>query len=128
MSKIFILFVLFFSCKNSESNNSQVLSVNEIALGKLGEKFERKDNGDYSLCFTSEESGSGWKNTIVIHKKNGELVYGPKKINADIDWFTKSRLIIREYPEVIENKNSTNTFIYYYDLLADKRVEAKKQD
>lgn len=95
-------------------------------MEQLGEKYERKDNGDLALCYSMENEISKWKNVVVINKKSGELIYGPQKLNADVDWHSEDRLIIKEYPEVIKDKNSTSTFTYYYDLVAKKRISATK--
>ena len=95
MRKIALLIIIIaLSCKNSESNTSQTISVDEIAATQLGQNFERKDNGDYSLCYSVDKSTKR-KTAIVVDQQTGKLVYGPKKINADIDWFSATRLIKR---------------------------------
>lgn len=121
-----LLTIALFSCKNSEKSVSQDASINKVVVEQLGANFERKDNGELTLCYSVENAISKWKNVIVINKKSGELIYGPKKLNADVDWYSKDRLIIKEYPEVIQDKTSTSTFTYYYDLIAKKRISATK--
>ena len=121
-----LLIITLFSCKNSEKSTANQISIDKVVAEQLGKNFERKDNGDFVLCYSVENGVSRWKNIVVINKTNGELVYGPEKLNADVDWHSKDRLIIKEYPEVIQDKTSTNTFTYYYDLIAKKRISATK--
>ncbi len=118
--------VVVFACKSNEKSTAQTISIEKIATTQLGAKFERKDNGDLSLCYSLENEISKWKNVIVIDRSSGELIYGPKKLNADVDWHSTEQLVIKEYPEVIEDKTSNSTFTYYYDLIAKKRIEATK--
>lgn len=120
-----LLLVVAISCKNSESSKSQPISVDDIVLAELGQKFERKDKGDHSLCYTINKSTSKRKTAVVVNLKTGKIVYGPEKLNADIDWFSDTQLVIREYPEVIKDANSTDTFTYYYDIIQQKKVSDK---
>lgn len=121
-----LLIIVLFSCKNSEKSTSGSPSIEKVAISQLGETYERKDNGDLALCYSAENDIGKWKNVVVINMKNGELIYGPQKLNGDVDWHSKDRLIIKEYPEVIKDKTSTSTFTYYYDLITKKKVSVTK--
>ena len=93
----------------------------------MGSNFERKDNGTLSLCYSTDKVGSKWKSVVVINNENGKLIYGPLKLNADVSWHTEERLLIKEYPEIIKDPNSTNSFTYYYDLVMKKRITATEE-
>ena len=127
MMKIFLplLLVVAISCKNSESSKSPSISADEIISTQLGEKYERKDQGDYSLCYTVTKSTSKRTTALVVNIKTGKIVYGPEKLNADIEWDSDTMLKIKEYPEVIVDKTSTDTYTYYYDIIQQKKVSNK---
>ena len=125
--KYLIIGLLFIaSCKSSESESKQTQSVEDIISKQLGTSIERKDNGDLALCYSKNKSLDKWKTVLVINHKSGEIIYGPKKMNADVDWHSENMLRIKEYPEVIQDQNSTNSFVYYYDLISQKKMEAAK--
>lgn len=123
-----ILFlVALLGCKNSQGNLSPI-SVDEIAKQEIGDDFERIDRGDFSLCMSISKSISEKRKTVlVVNKTNGDIQFGPERMNADVHWHTDTQLVIQEYPEVIQDKNSSKTFVYYYDILLKKKIEAKNK-
>ena len=82
--------------------------------------------GEYSLCYSVNKAPTEKRKTvIVVNNTNGLVLFGPKNMNADVDWHTEGQLIIKEYPEVIKDKNSDEAFTYYYDVLKKKKVPSK---
>lgn len=127
MKNILLLaLALFFSCKNSQVSTAEEISIDAIAKKELKTAYERKDLGEYSLCYSvSKMPTEKRKTVVVINNTNGLVLFGPKSMNADVDWHAEGRLIIKEYPEVIKDKNSDETFTYYYDVLKKKKVSTK---
>ena len=121
---IFVALIVLMSCKNSQqtpSNSQQqpneLPEVQAVIVEKLGEKFNQIERGDLSLCFTIDKKAmTNWRTFLVINHKTGAIIYGPKKLNAKISWHSDRKLLIKETPEVIKDKGSTETFKYIFNL------------
>ncbi|SNS44806.1 hypothetical protein SAMN05421640_0185 [Ekhidna lutea] len=120
MNKFILICILcFFSCsvqKNSTDPFDKTLQE------ELGENFSRIPQGEYVLC-RSDGKLSQHKTFLVYKKSSEEIIYGPIKLNGDINWASSTELLIKEYPEVIENKQGSSTYTYYYNLLTGKKYE-----
>lgn len=116
---------MVISCKNTENKKSQPMAISEIVTTQLGEKFERKDRGEFALCYSLNKTSSKGKTIIVVNMTTGKVIYGPEKLNADVEWSSDTQLLIKEYPEVIQDKNSSETYAYYYDIIEQKKVSEK---
>jgi len=85
MHKLTIFFA-FCGRKNSQGSLTSI-AVDEIVRQEIGDNFERKDRKEYSLCIlVSKKTSERWRTILVVNKNNGAIEYGPKKMNADVDW------------------------------------------
>lgn len=93
------------------------MDLNVLLEETLGDSYEKVDQGTLSLCFTVDKKNmSSWKTILVIDMSSSEIIYGPKKLNAKVSWYADRKLLIKEYPEVIEDKQSTDSFSYIFNL------------
>jgi hypothetical protein len=114
-----------FACKNTQRTSSDSLEIQNIIKEQLGESFERVDQNELALCYTSDQKNMpNWKTVIVINKENGEILYGPEKINGAVEWYSDRELLFKGTPEVIEDKKAQPNFSYIYNL--DTRTKGTK--
>lgn len=110
------LFISFLSCKGSKSVTTGQ-SLDEEITKHLGAEYERVDQGSLALCYTSPEYiGSERKTAIVIDTLTLEILYGPEKLNAIIQWSDEAVLSITQIVGVLKDKKSSDAEIRYVDL------------
>ncbi|MDW3192496.1 MAG: hypothetical protein R8G66_09025 [Cytophagales bacterium] len=112
-----IALIVLMSCKGSEKGQQQDINPRDVIIEQLGNKFEKIDRGDLSLCFTvNKQTLTNRKTVLVINNKNAAIIYGPEKLNAKVSWHSDRKLLIQETPEVIQDKQSSNTTSYIFNL------------
>lgn len=117
-----LLLVGLLSCKTAKNESDQNINVDQIATDLLKEKYDRSDKGDFALFYTSDKTpGISTRNVLVLSISSGEPVYGPLKLNGDVDWHDENILKINEYPGVIEDANKKPEGPYYYNVLTKKK-------
>ncbi|WP_370088285.1 hypothetical protein [Ekhidna sp.] len=123
--KNFFLVLAIASCSIQKGNDA---TFYKYLLNTLGKDFKKAERGEYVLCQSALDLSNPYKTFLVYHSNSNEVVYGPKKLNADIEWESDSELIIREYPETIQNKQDGEKSIYYYNLITGKKYEKINND
>ena len=117
-----IALIVLMSCKGSQKGQQQELNPRDVIIEQLGNKFEKIDRGDLSLCYTTDTANrTSWKTVLVINNKSSEVIYGPERLNAEITWYTDRKLLIKEKPGRIEEQYSTETYSYIFNLDTQKR-------
>ena len=109
MWKYAIFIILFSACKTTAPNKGSEPSKNlgEVASELVGGDYTSTSSGDYFLV-TSNEKFPGDYNRIfaVLDAKSNEVVYGPEKVKGEVSWHAEGEVLIKEFPEIIEDKNS----------------------
>ncbi len=119
---LLIALIVLISCKNSQQTSQEYPDVSDVIIEKLGTKFEKIDRGDLALCYTSDKKELTNRRTVlVINTKTSKILYGPEKLNAEVKWHSDRKLLIKETPEVIGDKQSSNTHAYIYNLDTNKK-------
>ncbi len=114
---LFSILVLLLSCRGSNQSISETELKDRIS-DKLGEDFVQVDRGELALCMSKPEVvGSEWKTFLVIDTATGQVLYGPERKNAIINWYADRELIIKVQSEVISDKqnSTTNTYLVNVD-------------
>ena len=121
MNKLFLLLTVV--CMACQSQKASTSNLDAKADSILGQAYERLDNEDYVLYVTKEDVSTTRKTFLVLSQSSGEVVYGPQKLSGNVSWHTNSVLKIQEYPEVIQDRQSKDTFTYYFDVITKQRKE-----
>lgn len=112
-----VALIVLVSCKGSQKPPIQDKSPRDVIVEILGNKFEKIDRGDLSLCFTvDKQTLTNRKTVLVINNKTAAIIYGPEKLNAKVSWHSDRKLLVQETPEVIEDKQSSDTNSYVFNL------------
>ena len=124
IKKFFVMVLLIMpACKNSQQTTKDFIDINDLIEQQIGSKYEKIDRGPLRLCFSTNNKNIGtWKTVMVVEIKTSRILYGPKKLNADVSWYSDRKLLISETPEVIKDKYSATTHNYIYNL-DTKRIE-----
>lgn len=119
---LLLLLAGLLSCKSAKDKTSQEVNLDNIATNVLLEKFERSDKGDYALFYTIQKTpGVLIRDVLVLSKVSGEVVYGPKRLNANVSWHEENILKIEEFVGVVENPNEKDKGPHYYNILTQKK-------
>ena len=109
--------LVFFSCKNAKNVSQDSINYTNVIEQHLGNNYERADRLHLALCYTVDKKNmTNWRTVMVIDTTNAAILYGPEKINGKISWHEDRKLLIKETPEVIKDKQSTETYSYIYNL------------
>lgn len=114
---LLITLIVLMSCKNSQQAPQEAPDVRDVIVEKLGSKFEKIDRGELSLCYTTDKKTlTNWRTVLVINTETSTILYGPEKLNAKVSWYADRKLLIKETPEVINDKQSSDTYTYIFNL------------
>lgn len=110
MSKYLVLLILVFACKTSISTSDSI-SLGDLAKKYVGENYSSNERGAYTLVASSPKfAGDSSLKFIVFETASGNIIYGPESLMGEVSWYADKELLVRETPEVIQDKNSMEDF------------------
>ena len=122
---VFVLLILIIACKSSDQAAKSRPEIDSIIEANLGSKYERIDRGEMALCQSIDvETNGTWRTILVVDLVTGQLIHGPERVNGVVSWHTDGQLLIREFTEVIRDKQSGSEGGYIFDLKTKQRVSA----
>ncbi|MFZ9044643.1 MAG: hypothetical protein ACO2ZZ_02180 [Cyclobacteriaceae bacterium] len=114
---LFLCLLFVFGCKNSKQVTSEIIDYSQTIIDNLGNSYEKVEREGLLLCYTADKKNStSWRTVLVLDTTNGKLVYGPEKLNARVSWHSNRKLLIQESPEVISDKQSSESYNYVFDI------------
>lgn len=94
--------------------------MTSVIKSSLGDSYEKIPQDGYAIYLSKQENGS--VSFVISDEEKKTITYGPEKIIGFVEWHDKMIVKVRETPEVIEDKNSQQSFIYYLNAKTGKRT------
>ncbi|MFT4737467.1 MAG: hypothetical protein ACI8QD_000904 [Cyclobacteriaceae bacterium] len=131
---LIILLLLTVACKGTKQTSNDkgtfpedsASIVEELLINNLGKNYECQVRNKRSLCTSAilKNPSENWPTILVIDHNTSKILYGPEKTNSNISWHSDEVLKMIEKPEFIKNKQSAETFTYYYNLNTKRKAKA----
>ena len=113
---LLILGLVLSSCKSTDKPSNQSAPAVDVS------GYEAISSTIYTLYVKANKKSIDNKVTIVVLKNDdGSLAYGPDSVKGDVSWHDEDQLIVREFPEVIEDKRGTSEYLYYIHIPTTKK-------
>jgi len=119
MWKFVSIILLLGACKTSapKKGSEPSKSLGEIAADLVGESYSTTSSGDYLLVASKGQFPGDFNKTFVVLKGgSNEVVYGPENLQGEVSWHSEGEVLIKKFPERIEDKNSTEVYMEVLDV------------